>query len=159
MRSMRGTMRWWWAVLLIVLVAGGCAGGPEPQRVLPAPAGTKPAALKAISEGNDLFEQEQWAGAKARYEAAIAADPTLAEAHFNLALALDRLGKQTLARKHYLEAANYAPGHKEIWNSRPLRRHGNVVPKSEDFSAPTPGLPGGGLGGGGGGGGGGGHGH
>ncbi len=146
---MRGTMRWCWAVLLIVIVPGGCAGGPEPERVLPAPAGTKPAALKAVSEGNHLFEHDQWAAAKAQYEAAIAADPTLAEAHYNLALALDRLGKQTLARKHYLEAANYAPGHKEIWNSRPLRRHGNVVPKPEyDYSAPTarPGLgaPGGG---------------
>ncbi len=147
---MRGTMRWCRAVLLIVIVPGGCAAGPEPERVLPAPAGTRPAALKAISEGNDLFEQDQWAAAKARYEAAIAADPTVAEAHYNLALALDRLGKQKLARKHYLEAANYAPGHKKIWNSRPLRRHGNVVPKSEDYSAPTAGPPGG-LGGGGGG--------
>jgi tetratricopeptide (TPR) repeat protein len=79
-----------------------------------------------VEEGNRLFAARQWDQAKAQYELAIKAQPSLAEAHYNLALALEMLGDEPSATKHYKEAANLAPGHKVIWNSPPLRRHGEV---------------------------------
>lgn len=120
-------MAWRLTALLVGLMVGGCASGPEPGRVLPTPPGTQPRAVHAMEEGHRLFEAGEWAKAIAQYEAAVAAQPTLAEAHYNLAVSFDRLGKPGLARTHYLEAANFAPGHKVIWNSPPLRRHGDIA--------------------------------
>src|SRR5207249_9219715 len=65
--------------------------------------------------------------------------PTLAEAHYNLALVIEILGDGATARRHYIEAANLAPGHKVIWDSPPLRRHGLVdsTPKSDTLTTPS----------------------
>jgi len=51
------------------------------------------------------------------------ADQQLAEAHYNLALALEKLGEKAEARKHYVAAANLAPGNKVIWDAPPLRKY------------------------------------
>ncbi len=142
-------MTWPLATLLVGLLVGGCASSPDPLVALPAPPGTPPPALHAMEEGNRLFEAGDWASAKAQYEAAVAAHPTLAEAHYNLALSLEKLGNPRLARKHYLQAANFAPGHKVIWNSPPLRPYGDAardLPSSRSSSAPIP-SPLGGIGG------------
>ena len=142
-------MTWRMATCLMAIVVGGCASGPEPARVLPAPPDTLHSAMNAMAEGTRLCEVGEWADAMARYQAAVAAQPTLAEAHYNLALSFDKLGKPRLARKHYLEAANFAPGHKVIWNSPPLRRHGDIareLPTGRSSSAPLP-SPLGGFGG------------
>lgn len=118
-------------VLTIGLIAAGCAS-PDVKapsgRTLRAPAGTAPQAVAAVEEGNRLFASSQWEAAGTQYEAAIKVQPTLAEAHYNLALVLEKLGKKDEARKHYIEAADLAPGHKVIWNAPPLRKH--AVPDS-----------------------------
>lgn len=117
-----------WLVGMAVLVAACAAPGKKvPVFTLNAPAGTAPAAASAVKEGNALFAQGQVEAAKAQYEAAIAAKPDLAEAHYNLALTLDRLGDKTAATAHYKEAANLAPGHKIIWNAPPFRKYGVEV--------------------------------
>jgi Tfp pilus assembly protein PilF len=132
-------------VLLMALVVGGCASmvkpKAEPERTLRPPAGTAPAAAAAMEEGNRLFAAKQWEPARAQYETAIKAQPSLAEAHYNLALALEMLHDQAGAKAHYIEAANLAPGHKVIWDSPPLRKHGNILldPKLDDhFMTPKP---------------------
>ena len=150
---------WWnvtWRVVLLgagLGLLGACESTPKPvqQPTLNAPMGSEPAAIKAMEEGNQLFATGRWDLAKAQYEAAVKAQPTLAEAHYNLALTLDQLGDRHQAKPHYMEAANLAPGHQIIWNSPVLRRYGDVkVEKSTGTSTPVmPGL--GGLGGGGGG--------
>jgi Tfp pilus assembly protein PilF len=115
-------------ILLMGLFVAGC-GGTEvkpSERTLRAPAGTTPQAVAAVEEGNRLFAAREWEAAKKQYEAAIKAQPSLAEAHYDLALALDKLGDKAAAKKHYIEAADLAPGHKVIWNAPPLRRHGDV---------------------------------
>ena len=126
-------------VLLAGLLVGGCAAAAAPERTLRAPTGTVPAAASAMEEGNRLFAGRQWEQAKAQYEAAIKEQPTLAEAHYNLALVLEILGDGATARRHYIEAANLAPGHKVIWDSPPLRRHGLVdpTPKSDTLTTPS----------------------
>ena len=134
-----------WSFLLF-----GCVGDPEPppQLTLNAPGGTKPDAVTALNEGNRRFAEGRWGAAKTLFEQAVKAQPDLAEAHYNLGLAYERMGDREQARHHYIEAANLAPGHKVIWDSPPLRRHGNVEPKEEDAGPPPKLPPMSGLGGG-----------
>ncbi len=121
------------AVLGVLALIPGCLGHGHHHETetLSAPTMAEPAAARAMEEGNRLFAAHEWQAAKAQYEGAIQVQPSLAEAHYNLALTLDRLGDPQAARRHYLQAANLAPGHKVIWNSPPLRRHGDVQVESE----------------------------
>ena len=146
-----------WRLILLGLCLGflsACESTPKPvqQLTLNAPMGAVPEAKHAVAEGNQLFATGRWQQALEQYEAAIKLQPSLAEAHYNLAMTLDRLGDREHAKPHYMEAANLAPGHAVIWNSPVLRRYGDVkVNKSVGTSTPV--LPGlGGIGGGSGGG-------
>ncbi len=123
---------------LIGVTLAGCAGGggrDTLEAALSAPPKAAPAAAAANEEGIKLFYARQWEAAKAKYEEAIKAQPTLAEAHYNLGLVYDALRNDKEARKHFVEAANLAPGNKAIWSSPALRQHGDVManPKSGDF--------------------------
>ena len=93
----------------------------KPLTVLQAPAGVSPAVAAQLDRGNALFTAQKWAEAEQAFRQTIAAEPSLAEAHYNLATTLDRAGKKAEAKKHYMEAANLAPGNKVIWDAPPLR--------------------------------------
>jgi tetratricopeptide (TPR) repeat protein len=93
----------------------------KPVTVLQAPAGVSPAMAAQLDRGNALFSAQKWAEAEQVYRQTIAAEPTLAEAHYNLASTLYRTGNKAEAKKHYMEAANLAPGNKVIWDAPPLR--------------------------------------
>jgi len=129
--------------VLVGLILSGCAGtsghGPQ-EKVLPAPFRTLPAAAAANEEGNRLFQARQWEAAKTQYETAIKAQSTLAEAHYNLGLVYQELGDGRAARKHFIEAANLAPGNKAIWDSPALREYGDTetAPKTPFFLNPLP---------------------
>ena len=122
--------REWKLVYVVVgmMFLAGCSSTPQPvkQPTLSAPTIVSQAARVAISEGNRLFASGRYQAAKMQYEKAIQAQKTVAEAHYNLALTLDYMGKRDEARPHYMEAANLAPGHQVIWNSPVLRRYGDV---------------------------------
>lgn len=109
-------------MLLTILLAGCAAERQVPIETLRAPAGTTASLTAAMERGNSQFAVQDWSGAKDTYAAIIRTDPSLAEAHYNLALTLDRLGDKAEARKHYVQAANLAPGNKIIWNAPPLRK-------------------------------------
>lgn len=109
--------------LLVGMVLAGCSSqSTVVLRPLAAPPGMASDAVARLDEGNKLFTAQDWPGAKAAYLQSIAAQPTLAEAHYNLGLTLDRLGDKAEAKKHYFEAANLAPGNKVIWDAPPLRK-------------------------------------
>lgn len=111
----------WMTILTMVLV--GCAAREKAElRPLHAPAGTSALVSQQLEEGNQVYAQHEWAAAKKIYLATIQADPTVAEAHYNLGLTLERLGEKAEARKHYVAAANLAPGNKVIWDAPPLRK-------------------------------------
>jgi len=93
----------------------------KPLTMLQAPAGVSPAVAAQLDRGNALYADQKWAEAEQVYRQTIAAEPTLAEAHYNLATALYRAGNKVEAKKHYMEAANLAPGNKVIWDAPPLR--------------------------------------
>ena len=93
----------------------------KPLTVLQAPAGVSPTVAAQLDRGNALFAAQKWVEAEQVYRQTIAAEPTLAEAHYNLAATLDRTGNKVEAKRHYMEAANLAPGNKVIWDAPPLR--------------------------------------
>ena len=135
---------------LIVLFILGCASDkPAPLIGLDAPPNVNAQVQALLTEGNRLFREGQWEGARQQYQAAVQAQPDLAEAHYNLGLAMSKMGNPSEAKPHFIKAANLAPGHKVIWNSPPLRKYGNVPDKAVEAGA-TPAIPG--IGGGGGGG-------
>ena len=152
---------WWVSMLgwcLMLWGMAGCASDkPVPMVVLEPPPNANELARTLLLEGNKLFQDGRWEPARQQFQAALDQQPDLAEAHYNLALSLERLGEAAKAKTHYIEAANLAPGHKVIWNSPPLRRYGNV-PDAPQKPAAAPALPAfggiggaGGIGGGGGG--------
>jgi len=124
---------------MIVFITG-CAGSKAHQvTVLPAPPGTSAKAAPMMSEGSRLAASQEWAGASQAFQGAVNAEPTLAEAHYNLAVCLDRLGEKAEAKKHYVTAANLAPGNKVIWDSPPLREAGfNYNLRQKSFLDPNP---------------------
>lgn len=132
----------WVPLLLIVGMLSGCAGPKAaPTVILAAPAGTSAKASPFMEEGDRLFRTQDWAGASRAYEAAVTQQPDLAEAHYNLAVTLDRMGNKAAAKKHYVTAANLAPGNKVIWDSPPLRDSGlNYNLRQKSYLDPSPGT-------------------
>lgn len=116
--------------LLVVLLTGGCGGtshSPKEGPLLP-PEQATPLAAQLILEGNQRFAEHRWTAAIGKFEEAVQAQPKLAEAHYNLGLALYRKGPVSAARPHFIEAADLAPGHPVIWNAPPFRKYGTVEP-------------------------------
>jgi Flp pilus assembly protein TadD len=116
-------MRVWLTVIFCAVALGCSSKSVKVDNVLPAPTGSKPGAATALQKGNALFAAGNFDGAEQAFREAIAADSAFAEAHYNLALTLDRTGHHDEAKKHYIQAANLAPGNKVIWDSPPLRQH------------------------------------
>jgi len=115
-------MKGWMWPCLIAVVLSACAGPKRaPITILPAPADASAKAAPLMDEGDRLAKANDWPAAGQAYRAAVAAQPDLAEAHYNLAVCLDRMGDKAEAKKHYVTAANLAPGNKVIWDSPPLR--------------------------------------
>jgi len=82
-----------------------------------------PAAAKHNAEGIEHYNLGHWDVARGHFEAAIKADPKLAEPHYNLALALHRLGAHGEATTHLRKAAELAPGDRAITGSSAYRYH------------------------------------
>lgn len=129
------------AIVVLIAVAACSSAPPKRTLTLAPPATAVPVAAALVTEGNQNFEAQDWEKAKTSYEAALKAQKTLAEAHYNLALALERLGDSASAKSHYLEAASLAPGNKTIWNAPPLRKHMTSDPlleKNRGYLDPHP---------------------
>lgn len=82
---------------------------------------TRAVVARHNNEGIHAYRIGQWEGAKQHFEAALAASPELAEAHYNLGWTLYRLGAMRQGDTQVIEAANLAPGNKVIWDSPPDR--------------------------------------
>jgi Flp pilus assembly protein TadD len=112
-------------IVLCLFGALGCASAKAaPSSVLAAPTGSPADMVAKLEEGNRLFSAKDYASAEQSYRHTITAYPASAEAHYNLAVTLDRIGNRAEAKKHYIDAANLAPGHKVIWDSPPFRETG-----------------------------------
>ncbi len=68
-----------------------------------------------FQQGTSLLQQGRPAEAATALRGAVALQPGLAEAHANLALALDRMGEDDAALAHYRRALALAPGQETAW--------------------------------------------
>lgn len=113
----------WTGVVLLVSVVSACAvtRPVSPSQVLPAPQTTSAAAAPYMTDGARYFMVGDWTQAAQAFERAVAAQPDLAEAHYNLAVSLDQGGQAAEAKRRYIIAANLAPGNKIMWDAPPFR--------------------------------------
>ena len=95
---------------------------------LSAPPGSNATAAQHNADGIAHYEMEHWSIAKDHFASAVEADPNLAEAHFNLGLALNKLNLQSEATTHFKKAAELAPANSAIVQSSAYRSR--TVPPS-----------------------------
>ena len=74
-------------------------------------------------EGVGHYKQGHWDVATDWFKKAIKADANLAEAHYNLALSLDKMGKHEDATAAFKKAAELAPANPAIKDSTILKKH------------------------------------
>ena len=135
---MKAIAVWGGMVLLGISILVGCESKKdEPQQTgehgtpgakavgaetaIMAPAGS-PGRIEN-DEGVGHYQQGHWDVADEHFRKAIEAAPNLAEAHFNLALALDKQGKHEDATTHFKKAAELAPTNVQIAESPVLKKH------------------------------------
>jgi Tfp pilus assembly protein PilF len=104
--------------MLTLLMACETASPPLTTAV-----GAAAAAAKHNTEGIEHFNMGHWDVAKGHFEAAIKADPMLAEPHYNLALALHNLGVHGEATTHFKKAVELGPRNSAITESRAYQHH------------------------------------
>ncbi len=107
-------------VTSLAVLLSACATASPP---LSSPPGSNAAAAQHNSEGIAHYEMGHWSVARDHFASAIEADPNLAESHYNLALALDKLDRHAEAKTHFLKAAQLAPGNSAITQSSAYRSH------------------------------------
>ena len=74
-------------------------------------------------EGVGHYKQGHWDVAADWFRKAVKADANLAEAHYNLALSLDKMGKHEDATAAFKKAAELAPANPAIKDSTILKKH------------------------------------
>lgn len=99
----------------------GMTETPQAEGALMASAGAEGAPEN--DEGVDHYQQGHWDVAQEHFMKAIAANAELPEAHYNLALALDKLGNHGEATKHFKKALELAPDNPKIADSKILQAH------------------------------------
>lgn len=77
----------------------------------------------ANSEGIEHYNQEHWDVALGHFQKAVEADPNSAEAHYNLALALDKTDKHKEAAMEFKKAQDLGKDNPDIQNSKILLGH------------------------------------
>ena len=125
-------------LFLMLLVWSGCDSGeygketkPEPKAEstsMPAAEGALMASAGAAGakendEGVNHYQQGHWDVAQEHFTKAVAANAELPEAHYNLALALDKLGNHPEATTHFKKALELASADPKIANSKILQAH------------------------------------
>ena len=131
------------ALLSLGMAACSFMSKEKPLVPLALEPGVKPQAVTLTEQGTQAYQSKQFNDAKSYFSQAVAEAPQSGPAHYNFALALNNVGETEQARQHFMEAANYAPGDKVIWDSPALRPYGNPEgPKKFKPLGPGPNRPG-----------------
>lgn len=137
-------------VALVLVATAACSHKPKPLVPLVLEGEVKPQAIMLTEQGTEAYQTQQYEEAKRYFEQAVSEAPQSGPAHYNYALALNALGNTAVARRHFLQAADLAPGDKIIWDSPALSPYGNpenknkpslkpFSPKRSSFGTGTPG--------------------
>lgn len=119
-------MRAMLTVTMAVVLLAGSAAWADMNKTAPAlPAPTESKAEIPIQEGIAHYNQGHWDVAKKHFQQAVEADRNSAEAHYNLALALDKSGDHKSAIEHFQAARKLGQDNPEIQNSSILQAHLN----------------------------------
>jgi Tfp pilus assembly protein PilF len=124
----------WGAVLALISCYSRPSGGNAAPAALTASGG---AGAEQNNEGVSHFEQGHLDVAKGHFEKALAADPNLAEAHYNMALVHDGMGSHEQATEEFKKAAELAPNNPKIVQSEILKKHTGGAAKEMPPAAPA----------------------
>jgi len=94
------------------LATAGCLLAPETE-----------AGAAENNEGVGHFKEGHWQVSEKHFRDSIAVNPELAEAHYNLALTLDKLGNHGDATNHFRTALDLTPDNPKIKDSKILKDH------------------------------------
>jgi Flp pilus assembly protein TadD len=114
-------------ILGLLILGVGCdygksgSGTPAGDSALMSPASS--AGRMDNDEGVGHYKQGHWNVSEGHFRKAIKADSNLAEAHYNLGLALDKMGKHDEATTEFKKAAELAPNNPAIKDSAILKKH------------------------------------
>jgi len=109
------------AAWLVMLGGTGWADMGKSAPALKAASGSK--AEAHLKEGIEHYDQGHFDVALKHFQAGAKEDPQSAEAHYDVALALDKLGDHKAATEHFKKAAELGKNNPEIENSGILKAH------------------------------------
>jgi tetratricopeptide (TPR) repeat protein len=122
-------------MLAVLLVSGlsACAGESKvkAREPLMLSLNVAPTAQQHTSQGSSAYVAGRYDEAKSHFAQAVSVAPNSGEAHYNLGLALFKLGDTDAAREQFLQAGVLAPGNKVIWDS----------PAHSPYGSPDANLP------------------
>jgi Flp pilus assembly protein TadD len=115
----------------------GPSGTTEKQTPLPggtvtnlsAPEADEDRVVALVAEGNQLLERGNYAGAVEKYQQATLLQPDQEDLHYNLGIALAKLGRTEEAKKQYAEALEIFPDYAEARNNL-----GNLLMKENNLA-------------------------
>ena len=106
---------------MVMMTGSGWADMGKTAPALKAAPGSK--AEAHLKEGIDHYDQGHFDVALKHFTAAVKEDPQSAEAHYDVALALDKIGDHKAASEHFKKAAELGQNNPEIQNSGILKAH------------------------------------
>ena len=126
-------------IVLVLVGMTACSQKRKPLVPLALEGEVKSQATMLTEQGTEAYQAKQFEEAKRYFQQAVAAEPQSGQAHYNYALSLNALGDSEIARQHFMEAANLAPGDKVIWDSPALSPYGN--PDNKNKAKLRPNMP------------------
>ncbi len=126
-------------IVLVLVGLTACSQKRKPLVPLALEGEVKSQATMLTEQGTEAYQAKQFEEAKRYFQQAVAAEPQSGQAHYNYALSLNALGDSEIARQHFMEAANLAPGDKVIWDSPALSPYGN--PDNKNKAKLRPNMP------------------
>ena len=106
---------------MVMMTGSGWADMGKTAPALKAASGSK--AEAHLKEGIDHYDQGHFDVALKHFTAGAKEDPQSAEAHYDVALALDKTGDHKAATEHFKKAAELGKNNPEIQNSGILKAH------------------------------------
>lgn len=119
MRKMLGMV----VVILSLILIGGPSWAEMGKGAVPLKAAPGSMAESHINLGIEHYEKGHWDVAKKHFSDAAQADPKSAEAHYDVALVLDKAGDHAGATTHFKTAYDLGKNNAEIQNSDILKKH------------------------------------